>query len=208
MIAWVGHASFRIAGQKQVYLDPYSVKKGSPPSDVILITHAHEHHFSLQDIEKAWKPVHPVSVKLNRTEINPQFASIVTPTEVVVTVEFSVEIDSSPGKVYMCIPYPSIEPIKEKLQAGYQSDQDEVDSRWMDRFREQLLECSLNIKVELGHSVVTVRDILNLAVGDVIMLDQPAEKSIVAKVENLPKFLGRPGQYRGNLAFQIMSHLS
>ena len=161
---------------------------------------------ALQDIEKAWKPVHPVSVFLNRTEINPQFASIVTPTEVVVTVEFSVEIDSSPGKVYMCIPYPSIEPIKEKLQAGYQSDQCEVDGRWMDGFREQLLECSLNIKVELGHSIVSVRDILNLTVGDVIMLDQPAEESIVAKVENLPKFLGRPGQYRGNLAFQIMSH--
>ncbi|MDD5434447.1 MAG: flagellar motor switch protein FliM [Nitrospira sp.] len=161
---------------------------------------------ALQDVEKAWKPLHPVSVLLNRTEINPQFASIVTPTEVVVTVEFSIEIDSSPGKLFLCIPYPSIEPIKEKLQAGYQSDQYEVDGRWMDRFREQLIECSVNIKVELGQSIVTVRDILNLAVGDVIMLDQPAEEPIVAKVENQPKFNGRPGEYRGNLAFQILSH--
>lgn len=164
-------------------------------------------NIALKDTEKAWKPVHPVSVLLNRTEINPQFASIVTPTEVVVTVEFSVEVESSPGKLLLCIPYPTIEPIKEKLQAGYQSDQYEVDGRWLDRFRNQLLECSLNISVELGQANIKVRDILNLSVGDVIVLDKPAEEFITAKVEKLLKFHGRPGQFRGNLAFQIMSQV-
>ncbi len=159
----------------------------------------------LQDIEKAWRPVHAVKVQLSRTEINPQFASIVTPTEVVVVIVFDVEIDSTPGKIHVCIPYPSIEPIKEKLQAGYQSDHYEVDNKWLDRFREQLLTCSVTVSIELGGATVKVRDILTLNIGDVIILDQPVDEQIVAKIESVPKFDGRPGVYRGNLAFQILS---
>ncbi|MBI5755568.1 MAG: flagellar motor switch protein FliM [Nitrospirae bacterium] len=158
-----------------------------------------------QDIEKAWKPVHPVTVQLSRTEINPQFASIVTPTEIVMVMAFDIEIDSAPGKIHICIPYPSIEPIKEKLQAGYQSDQYEVDNRWMDRFRKQLPECPVTVTVELAGATVKVRDILNLSAGDVIILDKQVEESIVARIEGVPKFYGRPGVFRGNLALQITS---
>jgi len=159
----------------------------------------------LQDIEKAWKPVHPVNVQYSRTEINPQFASIVTPTEVVIVIAFDIEVDSSPGKLHVCIPYPCIEPIKEKLQAGYQSDNFEVDQKWMDRFKQQLSECSLNITVELGGAMIKIKDILNLSAGDILILDKLSDENIVAKIEGTPKFSGRPGVSRGNLAFQIIS---
>ncbi len=160
----------------------------------------------LQDIEKAWRPVHPVSVQYSRTEINPQFASIVTPAEIVIVIVFNIEVDSSPGRLQVCIPYPCIEPIKEKLQAGYQSDNFEVDQKWMDRFKEQLSECSLSVSVELGGTMVRIKDLLNLSAGDIIILDKPADENIVARIEGTPKFAGRPGVFRGNLAFQIMSH--
>ena len=159
----------------------------------------------LQDIEKAWKPVHPVNVQYSRTEINPQFASIVTPTEVVIVIAFDIEVDSSPGKLHVCIPYPCIEPIKEKLQAGYQSDNFEVDQKWMDRFKQQLSDCSLNITVELGGAMIKIKDILNLSAGDILILDKLSDENIVAKIEGTPKFSGRPGVSRGNLAFQIIS---
>ena len=159
----------------------------------------------LQDIEKAWKPVHSVEVQYSRTEINPQFASIVTPTEIVIVIEFDIEVDNAPGKIHACIPYPCIEPIKEKLQAGYQSDNFEVDQKWMERFSEQLSECSLNITVELGGAMIKVKDILNLSAGDILILDKQADENIVAMVEGTPKFSGRPGVFRGNLAFQIIS---
>lgn len=162
-------------------------------------------NLAFQDLEKAWRPVHPVNIMLSRIEINPQFASIVTPTEVIVKIEFSVEIDSSPGKLHLCIPYPSVEPIKEKLQAGYQSDQYEVDNKWMERFREQLLECPVTITVEMGKTILPVRDILNLSTGDVILLDKSVDELIVARIENVPKLSGRPGLYRGNQAFQVLS---
>lgn len=159
----------------------------------------------LQDIEKAWKPVHTVEVQYSRTEINPQFASIVTPTEIVIVIEFDIEVDNAPGKIHVCIPYPCIEPIKEKLQAGYQSDNYEVDQKWMERFKKQMSECSLNITVELGGTMIKIKDILNLSAGDILILDKQADENIVAKVEGTPKFSGRPGIFRGNLAFQIIS---
>lgn len=159
----------------------------------------------LQDIEKAWKPVHPVKVQYSRTEINPQFASIVTPTEVVIVIVFDIEVDTAPGKIHVCIPYPCIEPIKEKLQAGYQSDNFEVDQKWMDRFKQQLSECSLNITVELGETTIKVKDLLNLSAGDILILDKQSDENIVAKIEGTTKFSGRPGVSRGNLAFQIVS---
>jgi len=158
-----------------------------------------------QDIEKAWRPVHPINIQLSRTEINPQFASIVTPSEVVIVIEYNVEIDSMPGKIYLCIPYPIIEPIKEKLQAGYQSDHYEVDHKWLDRFKGQMMECPVNITVELGGTTIRVRDVMNLSVGDVIMLDRPVDENIIGKIETVQKFYGRPGLYRGNLAFQIQA---
>lgn len=159
---------------------------------------------AFRDLEKAWGAVHQIKIVLNRREINPQFASIVTPTEVVLTVEFNVEMDGVPGKILICMPYPTIEPIKEKLQAGYQSDQYEIDNKWLERLKTHLMDCNVEVTVELGRSTVMVRDILNLSVGDVILLDKPAEDRIVAKVESVPKFMGRPGIYRGSLAFQVL----
>ncbi|MCC7202985.1 MAG: flagellar motor switch protein FliM [Nitrospirae bacterium] len=158
----------------------------------------------LQDIEKAWRPVHPVSVQFSRTEINPQFASIVTPTEIVIVIAFNIEVEGVPGKLQVCIPYPCIEPIKEKLQAGYQSDNYEVDTKWMERFKQQLADCSLNISVELGGTTIKIKDVLNLSVGDILILDKPADENITASIEGKPRYSGRPGVYKGNLAFQIM----
>ncbi|MCC6544147.1 MAG: flagellar motor switch protein FliM [Nitrospirae bacterium] len=159
----------------------------------------------LQDIGKAWKPVYAVDVQYSRTEINPQFASIVTPTEIVIVITFDMEVDNAPGKIHVCIPYPCIEPIKDKLQAGYQSDNYEVDQKWMERFGNQLSECSLNITVELGGTVIKIKEMMNLRTGDILILDKQVDENLVAKVEGRPKFTGRPGIYRGNLAFQINS---
>ncbi|MCA1988607.1 MAG: flagellar motor switch protein FliM [Desulfarculus sp.] len=158
---------------------------------------------ALKDMEQAWKPVHEINLLYQRTEINPQFASIVPPSDVVIVVKFELEMEHTAGTITVCIPYSTVEPIRSKLYAGFQSDQLEVDHEWMRRFREQLKEAQVDFTVELGRSQLKSGDLLKLKVGDVLTLDKDASDFLVAMVEGVPKFKGRAGSYRGNKAFKV-----
>jgi flagellar motor switch protein FliM len=98
-----------------------------------------------------------------------------------------------------------LEPIREKLSAGYQSDRDDVDQRWMQRFRTELTACPVELKVELGRGTITVGDLSKLTTGDVLLLDGNVHEEIHAAVEGSVKFRGHPGLSKGNVAFQITS---
>ena len=84
-----------------------------------------------EDYEKAWKSVYPIEFEYIRSEMNPQFATIATPNEVVVTVTFELEIGDTGGEFHVCIPYAMIEPIRDKLYSSLQGDHMEVDKRWV-----------------------------------------------------------------------------
>lgn len=159
----------------------------------------------LTDLEAAWKPIFKISITYIRTEINPQFAAVVTPSEVVVTTVFKVEIDGEGGDIFICMPYPTIEPIREKLYGSFQSDQDEENKVWAKRFSEQITECGLNAVAEIGKAVLTVGELTRLSVGDVIMLNRTVRDDLDLKVEGKTIFHGRAGLHRGNVAFQITS---
>lgn len=158
----------------------------------------------LEDMEKAWGPVYQIKTEYARTEINPQFASIVPPTDVVVVIKFELEMDQAAGNITMCFPYSTIEPIRQKLYAGFQSDQLEVDHVWMERFRAQLKEAAVDIRVILGTTQIRPRELLTLRVGDVIQLDQDVTDPLAAQVQGVKKFTGIPGLWRGNKAFQVL----
>ncbi len=158
---------------------------------------------ALKDMEQAWKPVHEVTMVYQRTEINPQFASIVPPTDVVIVVKFEMEMEHAAGTITVCIPYSTVEPIRTKLYAGFQSDQLEVDHEWMRRFREQLKDAEVDFSVELGRAHLQSGELLDLKVGDVLQLDKDIKDFLVGMVEGVPKFRGRPGTYRGAKAFRV-----
>lgn len=162
---------------------------------------------ALEDLEKAWNPVHPIKLTYVRSETNPQFASVVAPTEVVIVIKFEVELEQMVGTLIICLPYSTIEPIRSKLHAGFQSDQLEVDHEWINRFIEQLREATVEVSVELGRATILSSDLLNLKPGDVILLDQNVAKPLTARVEGVPKFSGFPGKIKGTKAFQIHSDI-
>jgi flagellar motor switch protein FliM len=158
---------------------------------------------TLKDLDQAWKPVIPINFQLIRSEINPQFATIVPPTDLVIVVHFELELDRLIGKLILCLPYSTIEPIRSKLYASYQSDQLEIDDEWMLRFRKRLHEVEVGILVELGRSKIKGRELLNLDVGDVIVLDREVSEPLVVKVEGVPKFRAQPGMHKGSHAFLV-----
>ncbi len=163
---------------------------------------------SLKEMENAWKPVHEVEIEFQRTEINPQFASIIPPGDVIVVSTFEVELENAIGNLIIGLPYATIEPIRSKLYASYQSERLEVDQTWILRIRERLLETPVEIVVNLGFTTITPRQLLQLEVGDILLLDTYVDDELIAEVEGIPKFFGKPGTYKGNKALLITKEIS
>ena len=157
----------------------------------------------LADLEKAWKALQEIKISYQRSEINPQFAQIVPLTDVVIVMNFEIEMEYSSGIMCICIPYSTLEPIREKLQGGFLSEQLEVDNEWAKRFAQGLRESRVDMMVELGRTEVELKKVIDMKAGDVIMLDQFATDPLPVFVEGIMKFRGHPGIYKGNHSVQI-----
>jgi len=105
--------------------------------------------------------------------------------------------------LYLAYPYGMLEPIKEKLYSGFFSDHMEADMGWAGRFKEELQDCPVEMSVQLGKATVRVRDVLNFAPGDVLVLEESPDDPLLGFVEGLPKFLGTAGVLKGNQAFRV-----
>jgi flagellar motor switch protein FliM len=158
---------------------------------------------ALLDLERAWKTLLDVRMAYQRSEVNPQFAHIVPLIDVVVVINFEMEMDYSSGIISLCIPYSTLEPIREKLRAGFQGDQLEVDKEWEKRLKEELMSSGLELVAQLGRTHLLTREVRDLKIGDIILLDQYASDPIDVYVEGMRKFKGFPGICRGNKALQI-----
>jgi len=158
----------------------------------------------LSSMEQSWTPVHDVRIELIRTEINPQFAGIVPPSDVVIVVSLEVELENAIGSLLFCLPYSTIEPIRSKLYAAFQSERLEVDHAWLSRFKDRLLEVPVEMVVPLGHTSITGRQLLNLDVGDILLLDTDTEQTLTVLVQGVHKFSCCPGFTKSNRAIQMV----
>lgn len=161
----------------------------------------------LSDWQLAWSPVETVETFFVRSEVNPQFATIVLPSDLVIVSRFEVDLAQTAGKITICLPYAMIEPIRNKLSAGFQSDHLEVDIAWQRRVKEIIFDSMVEISVLLGSTEITGDRLIRLKPGDVIQLDQDADQDMVAMVEGLPKFRGTAGIQRKSQAFRIEKRL-
>lgn len=159
---------------------------------------------AINDMEVAWASIEKIGCSFVRTEVNPQFVGIVPPTDVVIASTFDVELENATGTVSIVIPYATLEPIKQKLQNGFQVESDQTDKKlWTAIIREQLIETDLDIDVTLGETTIQLRDLMKMKVGDVIPLNQDASGELNIEVEGVPKFKGYYGIHHGTYAMQV-----
>ena len=158
---------------------------------------------ALSDFEDVWKIIVQFDVVYQGTESNPQFVQLVAATDIVIIMQFEVDMGFSSGKISFCIPSLMVEPISKKLQAGYQEDTFVADKEWTNSFNEGLRNASVNLVVELGRTELNGGEITNLKKGDVICLDQYCSDSLNVYVEDVLKFKGYPGIYKGGRAIEI-----
>jgi len=158
----------------------------------------------LANLEDAWRPVHEVSIELLRSEINPQFATIVPPSDVVVVISFEVELENALGSMVLALPYATIEPIRSKLYAAFQTERLEIDHAWISRFRDRLMETPVDFNVTFGTTQITGRQLLDMKPGDILMLDQDEDDMLTGRIQGILKFQGLPGYVKGNKAFKVI----
>lgn len=156
---------------------------------------------AFEDMEEAWTPVHPINFEYLGSEVNPSLANIVSPSEVVVVNTFHVELDGGGGDIHLTIPYSTLEPIREVLDAGFQSDTDDTDERWATAMREDLMMAKIRMESKLLKHQLRLRELAALKVGDILMVDMPKHCTLYA--QDVPLFKGKLGTSNGKYAVQI-----
>ncbi len=155
------------------------------------------------DLHEAWAPVMDVEFEYLNSEVNPHFANIVTPREYVVVSRFHVELEGGGGEIHITLPYSMLEPIRELLDAGIQSDRVDRDESWNIMLREQLNTAEVTISSVLAQKQMTLRELTRLKIGDVLPIELP--KQVPLCVENIPVFTGEFGISHGQNAVKITS---
>ena len=158
------------------------------------------------EYRKAWHGIYPLDLEYQRSEMQPQFANIATPSEIVVATSFTLEIGETTGTIYFCIPYSTLEPIRDVLYSTIQGDQAEPDRRWVNLLKQQIQSAEVDLVAELATTPATVEQLLAFKPGDFIELDlQPA---IQAKVAGVPVLECHYGTSNGRYALKVDQLLS
>jgi len=160
---------------------------------------------AFDDLAMAWRPVFRVNFEYTGSEVNPQFANIVSPSEVVVVTSFHVDLESGGGDFHICLPYSMVEPIRELLDAGVQSDRGERDERWEHSLKEEILSANVELSSTLAEVQMTVKQLAKLNKGDIIPFDMPEEVEVEAA--EVPVFKARLGVSDGNYSLKVSSWL-
>ncbi|MFL0803006.1 MAG: flagellar motor switch protein FliM [Agarilytica sp.] len=157
------------------------------------------------DLKEAWKAVKEIDFEYINSEVNPSMANIVSPSEVVVVSTFHVELDGGGGELHITMPYSMVEPIRDVLDAGLQSDTDESDDRWVNALKEDVMEARIDLEVDVAKREIPLRDIVDLRDGDIIPINMPDFQIVTAN--GIPVFKATIGQSNDNLALKILKHV-
>ena len=155
----------------------------------------------ITEYRNAWKGIYPLELDYQRSEMQPQFANIATPSEIVVSSSFTLEIGETSGTIHFCIPYSTLEPIRDVLYSSIQGDSTEPDRRWVNLLKEQIKSAEVDLIAELGTAQATVEQLLSFKPGDFIEVD--LLPMIQAKVDSVPVFDCHYGTSDGHYAIKI-----
>jgi flagellar motor switch protein FliM len=154
------------------------------------------------DLKEAWQAIMEVNFEYINSEVNPAMANIVGPSEAVVVSTFHIELDGGGGDLHVTMPYSMIEPVREMLDAGFQSDLDDQDERWVNALRQDVLDVDVPIGATVARRQLRLRDILHMQPGDVIPVEMPEE--MIMRANGVPTFKVKMGSHKGNLALQVI----
>ena len=154
-----------------------------------------------EEYKKAWKGIYPLELEYQRSEMQPQFVTIATPSEIVISTSFQLEIGDIAGSIHFCFPYSTLEPIRDVLYSSTQGDSVEVDKRWVNVLTREIQAAEVTLVAHLATADATVERLLSLKKGDFIELER--ESRIQATVDGVPIFECNYGTHNAKYAIRI-----
>lgn len=161
--------------------------------------------YFIGDLEKAWSTVFELNFEFVRTETNPEYVSIVAPSDVVIVTDFGVTFEEVSAKIQLVIPLFALDPIKQLLSDHTFVEQSQPNPNWKIWITDSLEDSKIDLKVDLGHAELSMREVLSLKVGDTIQLDSYVDEPLELEVEGMPKYFVRMGVSSGQQAVQVES---
>ncbi|MFO7171549.1 MAG: flagellar motor switch protein FliM [Bacillota bacterium] len=160
---------------------------------------------TLEAYREAWSNLVELSPAPGGIETNPIFVQVAAPNEIVVTVAIDVRVGEHVGVITLCLPYLTLEPVIPKLTTrtwfGTRTVQEQPEGRAA--LARRISGAVVPLTVQLGTAELTIRELLDLQVGDLIVLDRRVDEELTVYVGNQPKFRARPGQRSGRLAVRL-----
>lgn len=159
----------------------------------------------LDHMIEPWSSIVELEPYLDGIENNPQFIQIISPSEMVVIISLEAKIADTIGVINICVPYLVLEPILDKLSVHYyySTGVREQKKENREQINHRLQATPIPIRIILGKSVISVGELLDLSVGDVISLDRKSRQPLEMVIGQKPKFLGKPGVIGNNMALEI-----
>jgi flagellar motor switch protein FliM len=158
-----------------------------------------EHFFT--DMGSAWAMVEEIEFEAIGHEVNPQFANIVGPTDPVVVMEMSVDLEGVGGEMHMVIPYSMLDPVREKLESGTVTESGDVDDRWAKALYHEVEGINVKASCALTEVSMKVSDVMHMEAGDIIPIEMP--ENVLLRVSDVPVVRGKLGVHDGCKALRI-----
>ena len=164
---------------------------------------------ALEQLVRAWQNITPLTLELRDFETNPQLIQISPPGETAIMISFEVKIQDFSSLLNLCFPYFVLEDVMPKLSAQHQIAHNQKKKTHHDEgiVQHKLRMAEIPVKVNLGKTELTLRDILGLEEGDIVRLDNRLDQSLDVVVGDTVKFKAKPGIYRNHKAVQIVSEI-
>jgi len=160
----------------------------------------------LNALSEAWASIKQLEFKVGATESNPQLVQIVPPNEVVVVIGFELKMSSRAGTMNLCIPYNVIEPVMELLssQSWFAASKNQKSKEVEVQIGRSLSRAPLRVTGVLADTTITLKELLHLRIGDVILTEKAATEPVTLCVESERKFLAQIGQFKGSRALRVL----
>lgn len=161
----------------------------------------------MQLMKEPWKNVVEINPFLERIETNPQFAQIISPTDMIAIITLNIKVGDVEGLMNVCLPFFTLENVMDKLntKSWFSSITESSDEDYEQYVESMLKRVDVPVKVQLGANDITVNDFINLQCGDILRLNTKTEEDLEVYVGNIKKFTALPGTNKDKYAVRVTS---